>query len=1439
MAPTILLESLEAVRRRVRVLAVAYGLGLVLTAAVCLLLAAVFADYLLNLPPVPRLAIVLAAVVAVGLGVWRWLVQPVLARLTLNDVAGRVERTYPQFQDRLRSTVDILLGREVPGSEVMKQRVVSEAARLTQSLDLSRVVVARPVWYSSGGALAAVAVLGLAAAAVGPQFRDLALARLLTPFRMNAWPKSVEITPVGTLPARATVGQRVDVDVRLTRGDKPSRRTTIFYQYGDPAGHFGPVQQEYMTRGEDGVYHAAVDARLPDAVGTAAAATAGQIKIWTEAGDDHRDLPTVRVVQRLAIDRVEAFVTPPAYANQPPVHVDLNQPVTMTVGSTVRLVAAFSKPLDAARPVTTEVVTGPKGFGLTWAAASANTAAATFTAAASARFHLHAADADGVANSGAEEFEVVVRPDQLPTVMIESPRRNEDRTPTAVVPLQAVAEDDFGIASLTLVVDRLNDKKRWEIPLVHAGVAADGAQWARVDTNASAGGGDLVRYRANYTWDLATALGKGADLKAGDTLDYFLLARDNYALDGATHPAVSSGHLRLNLISQDELNRQVIDLLQTVADQTATLKRAQVDTQRQTGELAKLTAGKPTLDAADQVAADRLSGQQGTLAGQTKSVADKLAEVGRRLEENRSPNAELKATARDVGAILTSAAEGPMKNAAAAVADAKQSPSPDARQQTFKDANTSQAQSAEQLQKALDGMGNIGTLSRDIDDLRTLLADQQKLTAATAAAAKGLIGQDVSQMRPEDRAKLEALAKDQAALAARTAKLTDEMGKDAEKLAKSDPSSSAAMKQATDTAQQQAVVPNQTKASQQAGQNHQSTAQAAQRAAELGLQMMLSDLREAERHKLDELNRKLAELQQQVGVLIRRQSGHNLDTLAIMGPGSPAVLDAKSRAALTEQAERDPKALPPVPDVPTLSAGQEQTERNARDVAKAAEDLPDGSAPADHLTDAADHMERAIVHLRAGELPAAYSPPQVTALDSLLAAKRIIDEQKKKSDEKQEQQKKEVIRQAYIQIRADQLVVNTKSANIDAAPRNEDGSRRREDAVALAQLPGDQGRVADTTAKLEGPLQSVGSIVYTWANAEIVKNMRAAKETLGRQETGPVAQVQGKQVLDELDAVIRDLATKPIKSEFAQNAGGGAGGGGGGSKAMPTEAELRLMKDLQVAENDATVALDKAAGHQKADTLALGERQGDLRGLLDTLIQKASGNKAKLPPEPDNKDQLPEEKAGGNPAAAQEKVDDQELRDDLIGDGAKPAKPAGPGQPAVKRTEADEGDHQLALVGDRMARSRQRLAMNDDPGAVTQDIQHRILDNLDDLIRQAQKKEAQQQNQDPSKGDKGEKMGQAKADPGTQEQGQGKPGKGQKSEGGTAPAQTANAGGGGASTPAGADLAKQEAKMWGQPSPRERNAIVESNGERVLDKYKNLVDDYYRTMSTRAKAAGQ
>lgn len=1406
MPPTILLQSLESVRRRVRVLGVVFGVGVVLASAIGLLLAVVFLDYLLNLPAVPRVVLILAALFGIGYVLWHWTIRPLLSKLSLGEVAGRLEQSFPQFQDRLRSTVDIL-GGQVPGSEMMKQKVVSEATNLARTIDLRQAVVVKPVWYSTAAGLGAMLLAVILMLTVSSQYTRIALSRLFLPFDGVAWPRSVKIDLVGSVPGRVAVGQRVDVNIRLAKGDKAWRKATIFYQYGDASGgHFGPVEQEYMTRGDDGVYHASLDARIANLAGGASAAGAsragtGMMKIWMTSGDDQFTVAPVRIVQRLTIDGVTGNITPPPYAKLPPVAVNLAQnPAVMTIGSQVLLTATFNKPLDPHKPVIVESLTPNVKVDFQWNRPDAQTVVGRLTAASSVRFHLRATDVDGFQNTGVEEYELIVRPDQNPTVLIENPRRNEDRTPVAVIPLQAVAEDDFGIRSLKLVVDRLGDKKHWEIPLVENGKPTAGTSWNRIDAS-----GDLQRYRANVSWDLSAL--KEAQLKPGDVLEYYALVQDNYDLNGATHKPIPSGKLRINIISQEELANKVTDELRAIAEQIAQVKTSQGRTQRETANLANDTKDKPAFDAADQVAAERLANQQSTAAAQAKQLSGKLGDIQTKLNENKSPNQDLKQTARDVGDLLDNTAENPMKDAAGQINAAKQSSAKDNRNQNMQTAQNDQAQAAGQLQKALDRMGNIGSLSRTIDQIKAILAEQQRISAETQAAGKNNLGKTPDQMNPADKAKLDQAAKDQADLAGRTAKALEEMQQTAEKLAKSDPSSSSAMKEAANTGQQQNVAPNQSKAAAAAAQNQQSQAQSSQKQAELGLQLILNSLREAERHKLDELAKKLEEMQQQVANLIRRQAGHNIDNLVLQGADRLAKLETRQREKLFDEAQRDPKQPPVAPELAVLSGGQEQTERNTRDIAKTIEDLPDGAEPSDRLTDAADKMERAIVNLRDNKLADAYDPPQVQALQALEAAKKLVDQQKAAVDQKQQEQQKEAIRQVYVKLKADQEKLNAETLRIDSAPKLDDGSLRREDAIRLGQLPGEQNKLADRAAKLNDDLSALGSIVYIWANKDIVTTMNGVKDDLGKPDTGVSTQAEQKRIVAELDAMIRDLAIKPVVSKFAQHDSGGGGGGGAGQSApMPTEAELRLLKDFQLAVNDSTKTIDAQPKKDKAKLLALGGRQGELRNLLDQLLRKSSDGQMKLGPEPDNRDQLPEE-------AGKEQVEDQELDTTLL-----------EGKPGAEVVQKD-----MNLVGDRMARSRQRLAINDDPGQTTQVIQQRIIDNLDDLIEMARKKEAQTQGQSGK--------GQAQAMNKPKPEGGAQPGNqansGIKQQGGTTPAQNSNNGGPGAQA---ADLSTdihQKMTEWGGITPRQRAAVIESAGEQVMQKYKTLVDDYYRSLATK------
>jgi hypothetical protein len=1413
MPPTLLINSLESVRRRARRLSLAYGIGIVCSVAAGLLIATVLSDYLLNLRSVPRLVVMAAALVALAYAAIRWVVQPAMARLSLSDIAGRLERAFPQFDDRLRSTLDFLHS-DSPGSDVMKQRVVEQATSLAATIDLNSAVIAKPAWCSMGGAVGSFAVVALLAALVGGQLRSIALEHLFLPFVDRPWPRSVQISSDGSLPTRVPVGQRLDVRMTLVKGDKPSIKPVVCYQYDN-----GPIEQEFLSRGENGAFAASLDAHVE------ASKTTGNLRVWMKAGDDRLDLPAITVVPRLMVKSVEAIVTAPKFvSNFPPATVNLSAaPAVMAVGSDVALRVTFNKPLAGNTAVSIQPVpattTDSAGrvignapvapVDAAWTINEGTSAIGRFTAANSLRFHLLAKDTDGFFNNGLEEYELIVRPDQSPSVQIENPRRNEERTAIASVPLQALAEDDYGVESLKLMVDRIeraSDSKapaqaaapvpsHWEIPLVDHAAAADSVSWSRVE-----GTGDQLRFRANFAWDLSQL--KDASLRGGDVLEYYLLVTDNFSLNGQTHAAVPSGKLRISIISQDDLTNRIIADLQSAKTQVEDVKRVQSRTQQETSNLAEDTKTKPAFDEADRTADERLAGQQSAAAGQTRQIAQKVEEIGQRLEENKSPQQDLKDLTRDVGSDLNDAAEKPMKLATQNLTDAQQPKSPDARNTNLDQAKSQQTEANDDLQRAMDRMGDIGSLPQTIARINDLLRQQREVSDQTQEAGKNNLGKRPEEMSPEDRQKLDAAADAQAKLADRTAKAIEVMKKSADQLTKTDPAAAEAMTKAAETAAQQQVTPSQQKAAQQAQQNQQSSAQAAQKQAELGLQMIVADLEQAEQRKLAQLSKQLEALQAQVANLLRRQAGHNLDNVTVQGADVLAKLDPTVIADLTVLSERPAPVEAPESD--RLAPSQEQTERNTRDISKSAESLPNGAEPAAQLLRAAGHMERAAVSLTESKWSEAYNPPQVEALASLQAAKKTVDEQKAKVDSQIASGQKEAVRQKYVEIKQDQEKLDAETVRIDSA-RDPQGELKRADMIRMGQLPGEQGKLSDRAAALDKDLAAVGSIVYVWANKDIVQSMNEVKGDLPTPDKAVATQAEQTRIVDQLDAMIRNLATKPKESKFAAEGGGGECKGG--TPPMPAEAELRLLKALQQAVNTNTKTAAAQPAKDMPELLALGTRQGELRGLLDQLLEKSSGGQLKLGPEPDPSTQLPEE-------AKQEDVENDELDKNLLDD-----------KPAAEKEETQAG-----LIGDRMARSRQRLAINTDPGKVTQIIQDRILQDFDVLIDQARQQQAELRN--PPKNSQKPQQQSKPSDQIAKAENQGKkPGQAKPSAN---PAQVSSAN---APGNAAADLSKEIKESlteWGQVTPRLRDAQIEGSSETIIEQYRKLTEDYYRSLATKA-----
>ena len=1411
MPPTALIAAIDAVRRRAKRLSVLYGVGIAVAAALGLLIAVVALDYVLNLYALPRLGL---SVVALGAFAWcavRYVARPATARLSRADVAGRLERAFPQFEDRLRSTINFAEG-HVPGSAVLQQYTIDQATKLAGTVDLSRAVVAKPAVVSVASAAAALLLVStLSVGLLDRHTLAIIAARLVTPFNAPAWPKNTRIDLTGDVPARVPVGQKIDVALTIGKGDKPSLKPIVYYQLDD-----GPVQQQFMGRGDGSAFASSLDARLDPAKGENNGETpaGGTLRVWVEAGDDRRELPPVKIVPRLAIRSILAAVTPPAYATNRPTQTQnmATGPVVTAEGSTVTLTVGFNKPLgvadptledvtDAAASPTTQTTTAAtQSAPIRWSRPRPNVATATFAAGVSRRFRVHATDADEFANTGLDEYELTVRPDANLSIQLENPRRSEERTAGAFVPLQAVAEDDNGVAEVAISVRRLQPSpKEWTLPLLSAGRPEKDVGWQPIDASP-----DRVRDRLNYQWEL-----KQLNLTAGDVIEYSLVARDNYDLNGRRHEPVGTSKLRLTIVGQDELASRVTDELRSIRTQAGLVRTTQQRTRQDTLQLDADTKGKPHLDAGDQSVASRLTQQQASAAASAKQLADRVQQAIDRLTENRSTADDLKQVTGDVRDTLNQTAEGDMKDATEGLTNAAQKGQPaDARSQQLGETAKKQQSALDQLDKVGAKLDTIGSLQSTLGEINAILAEQRALRKANEDFAKTNLGKKPEDLSEADKKTLDAIADRQDKVAQRTQKATESMGKQAEQMKRNDPSTSDAMAAAAKQAADSKAASNAKRASEQTKQNQQSNAQQSQQQVELGLEQVLAELKQAQERELARLREQLTQLQEQVALLVRRQSGHNLDALLLQGPDKLKAAGPKLLATLTEDAKRKPQDLK-APEARLVSSGQELTGRNTRDIAAGTDAKPATAEIGALLGKAAGQMERAIASLRDGKVAEGYDPHQVEALAALHEAQAKVDQQKQQADQKKQEQQKEAIRARYVKLRDREKTLAADTSKADKAPAVGMAGRVRN--LTLAKLSKDQTDVGDETAKIEPDLETLGSIVYVWANRDIKSAMDGVATQLAAAQSGIPTQAEQGRVVDELDAMIKNLEEKPPEQKFEQaNQGANQGGGGQGQPKpkMPTEVELKLLKSLQVAVNTSTTKI-AAVPKPDAPVLAkLGGRQGELRNLLDSLLKKASNGKTGLGNEPDNKNQLPEE-------ATADDADQTDLENSLLG-----------GDAGKSQDKVDQG---FQLVGTRMARSRQRLALNSDPGKITQEVQKRILSDLDQLIDMAHKN-GQQQQQQQQASSSGQNQGQPKpSDQQANNAGQNKPGQ-QVVKNNNPGAVNNNAAAAGEKAHDLKDLT-EKASEWGNVTARMRQAVIDSRGEDIVQQYQKLIEDYYGALS--------
>jgi hypothetical protein len=399
----------QAVRRRWRLAAALRAWSLAAAGAGVALGFALLTDRLLR----PE-GLMLTALWGVALGVALACVASVIRPLRQSprnlQVARLIEECCPELEDSL---VTAVAEYEAAEQRTMTAAVVSDAAARIRDLDIDRIVSRRALRTVAVRAAAATIVLAvLAGFAAAPMGRAALVSVLyLFPERLL-----FEVTP-GDVRLRAGSPLRIVARIPGLAGLTPVLR----------------IENDESPMDADGDAFAAAFERVD----------AGFTYVVAAGGAASRAF-TVTVVRPPQVERIDLrYEYPPAFG-MPAREEEDGGDIYGPAGTRVRIRIHADKPVTNA----SLNVADAKPIALT---ARGDVLEGELTITDDGSYRVALADADGLSNPGDTEYFIRTLDDRPPDVRIVRPATDRKVTPIEEVPIEARADDDFGVASLELV----------------------------------------------------------------------------------------------------------------------------------------------------------------------------------------------------------------------------------------------------------------------------------------------------------------------------------------------------------------------------------------------------------------------------------------------------------------------------------------------------------------------------------------------------------------------------------------------------------------------------------------------------------------------------------------------------------------------------------------------------------------------------------------------------------------------------------------------------------------------------------------------------------------------------------------------------------------------------------------------------------------------------
>ena len=504
------------------------GFAIVLTGILAIFIGEAFVDWLMPLPSAVRIALLVIGVGITGYLLYRHLVQPIKASLTLRDVALNVERNHPNLEDRLVSAIQFGNRESVDPIEAhMLQRLLDDTIERVKGIDFKATIDHSRTRKHVG--IAALVVVGCCVLSLlFPTEIHTSLLRLLAPWektepilttKLVVEPGNARILRGKSLPIHVTVTGKSAEKVVLTYGNigdqnVPASETEITAQ--QPKTVIGMLQNPDDKRGF------AYEIFNIDA----------DMEYYVVANEATSERYTVEVFEMPKVTEISIAYTYPDYTGLKPVVQTGTGNIQALVGTQAEVKLTTNKAIQTSTFTRrTDVKDGflvsaaeklnltPEPVSTQMVISGGNTLTTTIDVVEDGTYTVELLCIDGFNNEIPIEYTIKATPDAAPEVAIKEPGRDVKTTKLGEVEITAEATDDYGVAELKLMY-RVGSDELQELTMEPSTSAPIVEQRT----------GEAIQRRVadgTYTFYL-----EEFDVEPGDIISYYARATDNNTLTG-------------------------------------------------------------------------------------------------------------------------------------------------------------------------------------------------------------------------------------------------------------------------------------------------------------------------------------------------------------------------------------------------------------------------------------------------------------------------------------------------------------------------------------------------------------------------------------------------------------------------------------------------------------------------------------------------------------------------------------------------------------------------------------------------------------------------------------------------------------------------------------------------------------------------------------------